>query len=168
MSSGWCIRSVGVGDLGWVACRHAEVYAAEYGWGAEFEALVLKIAADFAGGHNAARERGWIVECDGRRAGCIFLMRKTDDAASLRMLLVEPFVRGRGIGQQLIDECLRFAKVAGYARVDLWTNSALAAARTLYERNGFVLVEELVDPRFPPTHLSQSWTLDLAAELQRG
>ncbi len=117
------IRPVGQpGDLGWVVLAHGELYAAEYGWNTHFEGLVARIVADFAAGHD--REAGWIAEVDGRRAGCVLCTAQDDVTAQLRVLLVEPFARGRGIGARLVDECLDFARRAGYQRMTLFTTRA--------------------------------------------
>jgi DNA-binding MarR family transcriptional regulator/GNAT superfamily N-acetyltransferase len=132
------IRAPQPGDLGWVIERHGTRYAAEYRWDAGFEALVLRVVADFADRNDTAREAGWIAELDGERVGCVFCTASdTADTAQLRLLLVEPSARGAGVGTRLVDECLRFAKRAGYVRITLWTNDVLVAARRIYERAGF-------------------------------
>lgn len=117
------------GDLGWVVMAHGEQYAAEFGWNSEFEALVARIVADFAADHDPTRERAWLAEINGHRVGCVFCVRKDDATAQLRILLVSIAGRGRGLGRRLIDECIDFARAAGYRRMVLWTNDPLAAAR---------------------------------------
>lgn len=127
------------GDLGWVIERHGSRYAAEYGWDASFEALVARLVADFAERGDTVREAAWIAEVDGERAGCVFCTAADEPGtAQLRLLLVEPVARGRGLGTRLVDECLRFARRAGYRRITLWTNDVLVAARSIYEKSGFV------------------------------
>src|SRR5262249_30803261 len=115
------------GDLGWVIKTHGEVYAREYGWDTSFEALVARIAADYAVGHALARRAAWIAECNGRRAGCIFCVPADDDlaVAQLRLLLTLPSARGRGLGAELVRTCMDFARQAGYLRVRLWTQDVL-------------------------------------------
>ncbi|GAA5053420.1 DNA-binding MarR family transcriptional regulator/GNAT superfamily N-acetyltransferase [Thermocatellispora tengchongensis] len=138
----YVIRPPRAGDLGWVVHRHGALYAREYGWGREFEALVARIVADYVANLDPARESAWIAEVDGEPVGCVFCVRKDDETAQLRLLLVDPAARGMGIGARLVDECLRFAREAGYKRIMLWTRDALASARKIYLAAGFELVEE--------------------------
>jgi GNAT superfamily N-acetyltransferase len=156
------VRALGQpGDLGWVVMAHGELYAAEFGWDASFEALVARIVADYAAGHDAARERAWIAELDGRRVGCVFCVRKDPTTAQLRILLVDPAARRSGLGRRLVDECVRFARDAGYQRMTLWTNDPLAAARRIYLAVGFRLVEEDRHTSFGADLVGQSYALDL-------
>jgi DNA-binding MarR family transcriptional regulator/GNAT superfamily N-acetyltransferase len=136
------LRAPVAGELGWIVARHGALYADEYGWGVGFEALVATVVARFAAGHDAERERAWIATVDGRPAGCVLCVRRDDEVAALRLLLVEPWARGLGLGGRLIDACTDFARGAGYRTLALWTNSPLIDARRLYERRGFRLVSE--------------------------
>ena len=142
---------------------HGEVYSSEFGWDATFEALVARIVADYADGHDPSREAAWIAELDGRRVGCIFCVADPDQerTAKLRILLVHPDGRGHDLGRRLIDECLRFARVAGYASVRLWTNHPLAAARHLYLERGFELIAEAPHRNFGVDLIGQTYELDL-------
>ena len=123
-------------DLGWVLARHAALYAKEYGWGSQFKLLVAGIIADFLRGHDPAREGCWIAEHDGTPAGSVMLVDAGNGVAKLRLLLVEPRSRGLGIGRRLVEECIRFARDAGYHKITLWTQSILTGARTIYQRAG--------------------------------
>jgi DNA-binding MarR family transcriptional regulator/GNAT superfamily N-acetyltransferase len=151
------LREPGPGDLGWVVARHGALYAAEYGWSAEFEGLVARIVADYAAGHDPRREAAWIAELDGEPVGCVFCVARDETTAQLRILLVEPAARGLGIGARLVAECLRFATAAGYESMMLWTNDVLTSARRIYEAAGFRLVEEEPHHSFGQDLVGQVW-----------
>jgi DNA-binding MarR family transcriptional regulator/GNAT superfamily N-acetyltransferase len=157
------LRGAEPGDLGWIVERHGALYAQEFDWhGVGFESLVARIVADFADGHDPAREAVWIAEVDGRRAGSIMCVDRGDGVAQLRLLLVEPSARGLGLGSRLVDECVRFATRAGYREMRLWTNSVLLAARRIYERAGFTLIEEAEEPNgVAPDRVFQTWARPL-------
>jgi DNA-binding MarR family transcriptional regulator/GNAT superfamily N-acetyltransferase/heme-degrading monooxygenase HmoA len=157
------IRQHRAGDLGWITERHGELYWREYKWTEEFEGLVAEICANFVRAADPEHERTWIAEVDGERAGCIMVVRKSRTVAQLRLLLVEPRARGLGLGARLVDECLRFAKAAGYKRIVLWTQNNLHAARTLYERAGFKLVRSGNHRSFGHALVEQTWELGLRA-----
>ena len=152
------LRAPHPGDYGWIVHRHGAQYAEEYGWDATFEALVARIVADYAEHHDPKREAAWIAEVDGEPVGCVLCVRKDDATAQLRLLLVDPRARGRGIGGRLIDECLRFARRTGYERIVLWTNDVLHDARRLYERAGFELVESGEHHAFGHDLVEQTWS----------
>lgn len=157
------IRTYRAGDIGWAIERHARIYTDEFGWNQDFEALVATLFARFATQHDPATERCWIAEVDGERVGCVFVVRNEEhpNTAQLRCLLVDPKARGLGIGKRLVDECLAFARAAGYTRMLLWTNDILTSARRIYEAAGFELVKEERHHSFGHDLVGQIWRRDL-------
>jgi DNA-binding MarR family transcriptional regulator/predicted N-acetyltransferase YhbS len=151
------LRPLASGDYGWVVHRHGALYAEEYGWDQNFEALVAQIVADYIKHRDPKREGAWIAEVDGEPAGCVFCTKKEEGVAQLRLLLVEPWARGRGIGSRLVAECLGFAKRVGYERIMLWTNDVLTDARRIYERAGFTLGDEERHHSFGQDLVGQNW-----------
>jgi DNA-binding MarR family transcriptional regulator/GNAT superfamily N-acetyltransferase len=156
------LRAPEPGDLGWIVARNAELYAAEYGWDASYEALVAHIVADFAASQDPGYERAWIADVAGLRAGCVMCVRADEDTAKLRLLLVEPAFRGLGVGRRLVDACVAFARDAGYRRMTLWTQSTLTAARHIYGKVGFELVESAPHRSFGADLVEETWKLDLS------
>ena len=145
------------GDLGWVLMAHGERYAAEYGW--SVEAVTARVVADFAAHAEPGRDAAWIAELDGRRVGSVLCVREDATTARLRLLLVDPLARGLGVGRALVERCVAFAREAAYARLVLWTNEPLAAARSLYLAAGFVLDGEEIHTEFGGELLGQSYVL---------
>jgi len=156
------LRTHRPGDLGWIVHRHGKLYADEYGYNEKFEGVVAEIAGAFLRFHDAARERCWLAELDGETVGSIMLVRLSDEVAKLRVMLVEPKARGRGVAKALVNECVQFARSAGYRKITLWTQSNLTAARSLYQNVGFRLVHsEPAKEGFGRQLIDETWELEL-------
>ena len=149
------------GDFGWVVQSHGELYAREYGWNSQFEALVARVVADYVDNFDPERERAWIATLSGERVGSVFLVKQSDSVAKLRLLLVDPAARSHGLGRRLVHECTTFARAAGYARIVLWTQSVLTTARHIYEAAGYRLVKSEPNRSFGADLVSETWELEL-------
>jgi DNA-binding MarR family transcriptional regulator/GNAT superfamily N-acetyltransferase len=157
----YILRAPVPGDFGWIVKRHAELYAQEYRWMAPFEGVCAQIVADFANKFDPKCERCWIAEMGGDNVGCIFLAKDAHTVGRIRLLLVEPKARGLGLGARLVDECICFARRAGYKKVTLWTHSVLTAARHIYEKAGFKLMRTEPHQSWGPPVVSEYWDLQL-------
>jgi DNA-binding MarR family transcriptional regulator/ribosomal protein S18 acetylase RimI-like enzyme len=149
------------GDMGWIVSRQAILYVEEYGWDGTYEALAAEIVASFIRNYDAKRERAWVAERNGERVGAVFVAKASDEIAKLRLLHVEPQARGLGIGQRLVEECVRFARQAGYQKMTLWTQSILHAARHIYKQAGFQVVREEKHHSFGKDLTGETWELRL-------
>jgi DNA-binding MarR family transcriptional regulator/GNAT superfamily N-acetyltransferase len=155
---GYLLRSPRPGDMGWVVQRNAALYTGEFGWDDSYEALVARIVADYVANRDPDAEAAWIAEVDGAPAGCVFCVRENATTARLRLLLVESWARGLGIGSRLVEEVLRFARQAGYTEITLWTNDILDDARRIYQRAGFTLDDENRHHSFGKDLTGQNWS----------
>ena len=153
------LRDPAPGDIGWVVQLLGEIYAREYAWNGEFEALVADIAGQFLRKFQPAWERCWIAELNGERVGAVFVVRKSPSTAQLRMLILSPKARGLGLGARLTDECIAFARSKGYKKMVLWTNSCLAAARGIYAARGFKLLKSEPYEGFGQQLVGETWEL---------
>jgi len=157
------LRAHAPGDMGWVTERHAIRYGQEYGWGAGIESLTARICADFLDNYDPDREHCWIAERAGERLGSVFLVKEPDQptVARLRLLMLEPSARGTGLGRKLVEECISFARAAGYREIVLWTHAVLLAARRIYAATGFELEETWVHDDFGHDETGETWRLKL-------
>lgn len=157
----YILRAPRPGDFGWIVKRNAELYAQDYGWVAPFEGVCAQIVADFVNKFDQSRERCWIAELDGENVGAVMLANDGDGVARVRLLLVEPKARKLGIGAQLVDELIRFARAAGYRKITLWTHSVLTAARHIYQKAGFKLMRSEGHQSWGQPVVSEYWDLEL-------
>ena len=155
------LRGLRPGDMGWVVQQHGEIYAREYGWNSEFEAMVAEIAARLLRRFDPQWDKAWIAELNGERVGSVFVVRKSKNIAQLRMLILTPAARGLGLGARLTDECLAFARGKGYRKMVLWTNANLTAARDIYARRGFTLVKSEPYQGYGCELVGETWELVL-------
>ena len=155
------IRGLQTGDAGWVVKRHGELYAESQGFDLSFEALVAKIMADFVETRAAPRDAAWVATSDGVRLGCVFIVGESESVARLRLMLVEPFARGRGVGQSLVATAIDHCRAQGFEKIVLWTQKNLEEACRLYARNGFELTESKPDDMFGRSVENQTWELTL-------
>ena len=149
------------GDMGWIVSRQGALYAEEYGWTTEYEALAAEIVAQVLKNFDPTRERCWIAERTAARVGAVMIVKHSDTVAKLRLLHVERAARGLGIGKRLVDECIRFSRAAGYAKITLWTQANLLAARHLYRTAGFTCVAQESHHRFGKDLVAETWELAL-------
>ncbi|HEV2289272.1 MAG TPA: helix-turn-helix domain-containing GNAT family N-acetyltransferase [Candidatus Acidoferrales bacterium] len=149
------------GDMGWIVHRHGVLYSQEYGYDEQFEALCARIVGEFIQNFDAKRERCWIAEREGEIVGSVFLVKKSKSVAKLRLLYVEPIARGLGIGRRLVEECIRFARQAGYKKITLWTQSHLDSARRIYKAAGFRRVHSESHHSFSLDLVAETWDLAL-------
>lgn len=157
----YALREPRHGDFGWIVSRHAELYAQEYGWGEPFEGLCAQIVADFVNNYDAKRERCWIAKLSGENVGTVMLVKDSDEVARIRLLLVDPKARGLGLGKRLTDECVQFARAAGYRKITLWTHSILTAARHTYQKAGFTLTSSEQRHTWGKDVVAEFWDLEL-------
>jgi len=130
------------GDLGKVLMLHGQVYYQEYNFNHGFEAYVAEGLAEFANKYRPGKSSIWIAEDNDVTAGSIAILERENNQAQLRWFLVHPAYRGITLGKRLFREALGFCQAAGYEKIFLWTLDNLAAARNIYETNGFKLVEK--------------------------
>jgi DNA-binding MarR family transcriptional regulator/GNAT superfamily N-acetyltransferase len=162
----YTLRDPAPGDLGWMVLRHGELYGEEYGWRGPFEGMCAGIVSDFVKNFDPKLEKCWIADVGGQRAGCVMLVKddpnaKKADVARIRLLLLEPFARGMGLGRKLVDECVAFSQAKGYRRVTLWTHKELSAARAIYAKVGFVKTGEESHDDWGGKATSEFWDMDL-------
>lgn len=155
------LRAHRPGDMGWIVQQHGLLYARDYGWDISFEGLCAEIAAEFLKNFDPAHERCWIAEIDGKQVGSVFLVKKSNEVAKIRLLLIDPAARGHGLGKRLVGECVAFARSCGYRKITLWTQSILLAARGIYQSAGFVHVATEPHRSFGHDLVGETWELTL-------
>jgi DNA-binding MarR family transcriptional regulator/GNAT superfamily N-acetyltransferase len=156
----WHIRSFRAGDLPLIASRQAILYEV-YGWKWPMEILLGEVTTGFLRDFRPGREQCWVAERAGMMAGAVMLVDAGDNVGQLRLLHVETWARGLGIGSALVDLCVRFAREAGYDKIRLWTHTVLAPARRIYEAAGFRIVSTEVHHEFGKPEQGETWELAL-------
>ena len=157
----FALRTFRPGDMGMVAARQSILYREVYGWGPPIEAIIGETSATFLRDFKPGREQCWIAEVGGVMAGSVFLTDEGDGLSRLRLLYVEPFARGLGIGGALVSACLALAREVGYEAMTLWTHTVLESARRIYAANGFRIAEVESHDKFGATVRSETWRADL-------
>jgi len=158
----YILREPRTGDFGWIVTRHAELYWQEYKWGWPFEGVCGQIVADFVNKFDAKKERCWIAEMNGENVGTVMLVKdEKPGVARLRLLLVDPKARGLKLGARLVNECIKFARRAGYKSMTLWTHENLTAARAIYEKAGFTLTSSEKKKSFGQPVVAEYWDMKL-------
>jgi len=156
------LRTFRPGDMGMIAARQSILYREVYGWGPQIEVIEGQVTTDFLRDFKPGREQCWVAEVNGTMAGSVFLTDEGDGLSRLRLLYVEPFARGLGIGNALVEACIGFARDVGYSAMTLWTHTILESARRIYAAHGFRIVESHVHEEFGVPIQSETWRLDLA------
>ena len=159
---GFTLRSFRTGDMGMIAARQSILYEEANGWGRGMEVIECEVTAAFLRNFRPGREQCWVAEVDGAMAGSVFVTDEGDGLSRLRLLYVEPFARGMGIGAALVGTCIGFAREAGYRAMTLWTHDVLESARRLYAGYGFRIVETAVHEAFGKPEQGETWRLELA------
>lgn len=157
------LRTFRAGDMGMIASRQALLYRDSYGWSAQIEILLGQVTTGFLENFKPEREQCWIAELEGVMAGSVMLTDEGDGVCRLRLLYVEPFAQGLGIGQALVTQAVDFARAAGYGEIVLWTHTILEAARRIYARQGFVITESAMHDTFGTPLMGETWRLSLTA-----
>jgi GNAT superfamily N-acetyltransferase len=88
----------------------------------------------------------WVVEEKGVLIGMVAVRRKDGETAQLNRMRVAAARRRRGLGQRLLELCEDFCRRKGYRLIVLDTTDRQAAARRLYEKNGYALVGAMPIP----------------------
>ncbi|MDB5707711.1 MAG: MarR family transcriptional regulator [Sphingomonas bacterium] len=160
-AAGYNVRTFGPGDMGMITARQAILYHESHGWGAPMEALLGEVTSAFLRDYQEGREQCWIAESGGAMAGSVFVVDAGDGIAQLRLLYVEPWARGMGIGGDLVGRCIAFAREAGYTTLKLWTHTVLESARRIYAGADFEIVKTEIHNEFGHPEQGEIWELAL-------
>lgn len=155
------LRPHTAGDMGLIIHTHAVQFAKDYGWNSEFEALVADKTSEFIRHFDPRFERCWVADSSGELIGSVFIVKASEEVGELRLLFVDPRFRGLGIGDELLKEAIRFARHAGYQKLQMWTESISSHAAKLFQGAGFKIVEETPHFRFGKELVGQYWEMPL-------
>ncbi|WP_299782604.1 GNAT family N-acetyltransferase [uncultured Roseobacter sp.] len=152
------IRRFTADDRDWLVDQHGRLYAQTEGFDDSFGILVGDILDAFLAEHDPELERGWIAEEEGARLGSIFCVRLSEKTAKLRLFLLVPRARGKGLGKRLLETCMGFAKDRGYQGMQLWTHESHKAACALYKAHGWQMESTKPVHSFGQDLVEQSWS----------
>jgi ribosomal protein S18 acetylase RimI-like enzyme len=148
-------------DVTYVIEAHSRIYSSEYQFDDSFKEFIRQSLTDFVNGIDKDKENLWILDPGNKPKGSIGIVNLDGQTAQLRWFLVEPELRGRGFGKELIHKAIEFCKECKFKRVILWTNSSLISARKLYKYNGFNIVETRKQIRSNQELIEERWELVL-------
>ena len=155
------IRDFQLQDSEWVIRKHLDLYQVEYGFDNTFEQYVAEDLYKFQEGFDEKKENLWVAEVNGKPEGMIAIVKVDDETAQLRWFLIDPKMRGKGLGHKLMCTALNFCKQKDYRHVLLWTISILETARYLYESYGFTLSETVKHRIWGKSLTEERWDLSL-------
>ena len=150
------------GLLGWTVAEHGSYYARHWNFGPFFETKVATEMADFVRRSDTPGNHIWAA-----RDGEGFLATMTLDGGDaqgglthLRWFIASDRSRGQGLGTRMMEAAIGQARRDGTRGIYLTTFCGLDAARSVYDRFGFTLVDEQHDRTWGTEVLEQRFELE--------